>query len=1190
MTSTHNITLLLQPHFEQGLELWLENGMLRFKAPKEVLTPALMSLLKQNKEAILTWLQSEQNKSAEPTIVDEYPLAYTQGAIWMLYRFAPNSPAYNTTFACVLNGAVNETAVRQAFHALLIRHPVLRSTFTDTDKGPRQQVWDHIAMPLHFVDGSQWNEDQLDAQLNQEADAPFDLQKEPCLRVKIIRNSVRGDVLIATIQHVGADLWALLIVAKDIKEYYQRAAKGEVLSLEPPTINYRQHVEWQQQFLASERGRKERRFWQRALHNAPMTVSLPTDFPRPPVLLMQSKVIKQDVSGDQYRAIRQFCKSHSITPFVFVQSALQLLVHQRTGARDFLIGTPTMGRSRKGMDQVVGDFANPVVLRARIQPELLLPQLFQQVKRNLLAAMEHQEYPFPAVVQDSNPPRDSSRTPLFQLMFVWHQGNLEMAQDDWIKTILPMSGPRGAPYDVMLAVSDLGDRFELNWTYQTSLYRADTVTRMGEQVQRLLQQFLQIDASATVAGVLSQAAADANTDRLLPQPQRQPEVEAGILTKRPELAHQEFCVVRQTLVSDTFNSANSAGTTELQRLFVGCADPSQRFDLQLRLQSANLPVDDVVLYPQLPRTESGDFDLTQLAQRPHLDQALIQARLQEAGYATGDLLALRTLTHRPTWDDEELAPAKKSGALRPALRNLDISARPDAWAVGEPLPPHAVTSTHLFEALQKTAQRYPDRGLTLLDIDLQQTHYSYAQLVEDAHITAAGFQRASIGPGAIVLLQMRFNRRFFAVWWGAVLAGIRPLNVATPEQYNQRNGVAQKLYNVAHNFAELTVVADRERVEATQTWLGESKQVIDADALLEHNERFEWQSLSNDPVAFLQLTSGSTGTPKAIQITHRGILHHIASSAIHNHYSNDDISLNWLPFDHVVPILTTHVKDCVMGIRQVQLTTTSVLNDPLLWLKAMADFRVTYSWAPNFAYQRVVDALQQTSQLPELDLSCVNILMNAGEQVLAPVVKAFHAACAPFGLKANAVQPAFGMAEACTCMTYNNESDHLLSVHFNNTLDPTVCDIAPAEQATHGFVDLGPVTPGIEIRITNDKNELVKEGVIGRLQIRGPVVTPGYLNNPEANAEAFVGEDWFNSGDLGFMWNKRLILTGREKEMIVVRGANYYCFELEQVAANIAGVVPTFVAATGVALEDGSNSDALVLFYVSDNTQDATQL
>jgi len=109
-----------------------------------------------------------------------------------------------------------------------------------------------------------------------------------------------------------------------------------------------------------------------------------------------------------------------------------------------------------------------------------------------------------------------------------------------------------------------------------------------------------------------------------------------------------------------------------------------------------------------------------------------------------------------------------------------------------------------------------------------------------------------------------------------------------------------------------------------------------------------------------------------------------------------------------------------------------------------------------------------------------------------------------------------------------------LSVHFNPTLEPGVCDINLPHLASHGFVDLGPLMPGIEIRITDEHNQLVKEGVIGRMQIRGPVVTPGYLNNPDANAEAFVGDGWFNSGDLGFIWNRRLILTGREKEMIVV--------------------------------------------------------
>ena len=411
---TSGVKQILQPHLDRGLELWLEGDALRFKAPKELMTQDLVAVLKANKPDILAWLKAESETDdapREPELLDEYPLAYTQGAIWMLYKFAPNSPAYNTTFACTLAPGLDEAAVRQAFHALMVRHPVLRSTFIDTEHGPRQRVWSHLPMPLQMVNGSNWSETELQRQLHQEADAPFDLHTESCLRVKLFQNTVQGDILIATIQHVGADLWALLIVAQDIKAFYEKAVRGEALSVPPVGACYHEHVEWQQGFLESARGKQERFYWQQQLTGAPLAISLPEDKPRPPLLQLQASTTTHRVTKERYLAIRQFCKQQGITPFVFVQTAFQLLVHQRTSAQDFLVGTPTMGRSRKGMDQVVGDFANPVVLRAAITPQTTVQCLFNQVKKTLLAAMEYQECPFPIVVQDCNPPRDSSRTP-----------------------------------------------------------------------------------------------------------------------------------------------------------------------------------------------------------------------------------------------------------------------------------------------------------------------------------------------------------------------------------------------------------------------------------------------------------------------------------------------------------------------------------------------------------------------------------------------------------------------------------------------------------------------------------------------------------------------------------------------------------------------------------------------------------
>lgn len=1176
-----SIEVILQPHLERGLELWLEGDALRFKAPKELMTQDLVAVLKANKPDILAWLkaQAEEGESGrEPELLDEYPLAYTQGAIWMLYKFAPNSPAYNTTFACTLADGIDEAAVKQAFHALMVRHPVLRTTFTDTELGPRQRVWSHMSMPLSFVDGSQWDEQELQQQLEQEADASFDLQTESCLRVKLFRNTVKGDILIATIQHVGADLWALLIVAQDIKSFYEKSSRGEALSVQPVSATYREHVEWQQTFLDSARGKKERFYWQQQLTGAPLAISLPEDKPRPPVLQLQAKTTTHWVSKDQYQAIKQFCKQNSITPFVFVQTAFQLLVHQRTSAQDFLVGTPTMGRSRKGMDQVVGDFANPVVLRAKVQPDAPLSLMFSHVKKTLLAAMEYQECPFPIVVQDCNPPRDSSRTPLFQLMFVWHQGNADMMpKDGFIKDVLPMSGPRGAPYDVMLAVSDLGDHFEMNWTYQTSLYDAATVDQVAADVLKLMSGCLDSPADVTVGQLLSELELPVKPQLKTEEQQLQQQA----LEWEPRLADLQYQVLLD----------KSPQGELFKRIMLVCSpEVAQALQPQLSQQ-----FQDIVCLPELPTTESGAVDTWVLRQQTAISQTHLESLLKSEGGTATDLLVGRRRDLLPTYSGDELSRLSVVSAPSKSVAQVDLASRPDAWMKGATFVAPSDQSSHLFEALQKSARANPGKGFLFVSASGEETLYTYAQLEQDAHVAAAGLRQANLVPGDILLLQMRFDQRFFAVWWGAVLLGIRPLVVATPEHYHERNGVAQKLYNVAHNFAELVVAADRERVDDSRRWLGESKQVIDADSLLEQGQSIATPAFNSDPVAFLQLTSGSTGTPKAIQITHHGVLHHVASSAQFNGYNSNDVSLNWLPFDHVVPILTTHLKDVVLGIQQVQLPTAAVLADPLLWIRSLSRYRVNFSWAPNFAYQRILDALQLCEDALELDLSCVKILMNAGEQVLAPVVQSFQAALAPYGLHQDAVQPAFGMAEACTCMTYNNHASNQLSVHFCPTNDLSVIEVVTdqtnsSNASGQGFVDLGPVIPGVEVRITDEHNQLVKEGVIGRMQIRGPVITPGYLNNPEANAEAFVGDGWFNSGDLGFIWKGHLILTGREKEMIVVNGANYYCFELEQAASKVSGVKPTFVAATGVSLKQGANSDVLVLFYVAEPDVDRTTL
>ena len=363
----------------------------------------------------------------------------------------------------------------------------------------------------------------------------------------------------------------------------------------------------------------------------------------------------------------------------------------------------------------------------------------------------------------------------------------------------------------------------------------------------------------------------------------------------------------------------------------------------------------------------------------------------------------------------------------------------------------------------------------------------------------------------------------------------------------------------------------------------ENLTVLSISALRQHEPAVELHATSPDDVVFIQLSSGSTGVPKCIQITHQGVIAHIHSSAQFNHYTPKDISLNWLPLDHVVPTLTYHLKDVYLGCEQLEVATSIIIGNPLKWLSLMADYQVTHSWSPNFGFKLVSDAL---SALPEnseqhWDLSAVKLLMNAGEQVTRAVVGDFLQKVAPFGVFAQAMQPAFGMAELCTCMTYQN--DYALDAWgyriAKSSLRGQLLEVADSHKEATDFVHLGPPAPGVQMRIVDASNTLLEEGTIGRLQIKGAVVTPGYLNNPKANAEAFVGQGWFNTGDLGFLLNRHLVITGREKEIIIVNGANFYCYEIEDVVNAIAGVRSTYTAAVSH-YSEATGSEGLAIFFV----------
>ncbi len=518
----------------------------------------------------------------------------------------------------------------------------------------------------------------------------------------------------------------------------------------------------------------------------------------------------------------------------------------------------------------------------------------------------------------------------------------------------------------------------------------------------------------------------------------------------------------------------------------------------------------------------------------------------------------------------------------PQATPMDGETSPKALADGGPLWIAEDEPKTFVEALLRTAATRPECGIKFYETR-GESFLSYPDLLMRARRILAGLRKHGLRPKDSVVLQIDSLQNHFATFWACVLGGITPVTVAIAPSYSDKNGVVNKLFNIWTLLDHPTILTSENLAGAVSNvaklFSVDQLSVLTVEELeQEAPTDFVHPALPTE-VIFFQLTSGSTGVPKCIQETHRSIISHVHASKQFNDYSRDDITLNWLPMDHVVPILTFHLKDVYLGCHQIHAKSEIILTNPSRWLELIHENRVTHTWSPNFGFKIAAEALTQEGER-NLDLSCVKFFMNAGEQVTTPVVADFLRAVAPLGVRPAAMQPAFGMAEVCTCMTYaNNFSRQTGARRFlKSSLNGILQETKIRDRSTVEFVSLGGPVPGVQIRICDAQNNLLPEGTIGRFQIKGDVVTPGYFKNEEANREAFVGDGWFNSGDIGFILNGELYLTGREKEMINIRGAKFYCYEIEDVVSQISEVEPTFVATCGVQCAETGTEGLGILF------------
>jgi acyl-CoA synthetase (AMP-forming)/AMP-acid ligase II/NAD(P)-dependent dehydrogenase (short-subunit alcohol dehydrogenase family) len=512
--------------------------------------------------------------------------------------------------------------------------------------------------------------------------------------------------------------------------------------------------------------------------------------------------------------------------------------------------------------------------------------------------------------------------------------------------------------------------------------------------------------------------------------------------------------------------------------------------------------------------------------------------------------------------------------------------RPPALADGGPLDPGPGHPRTLQDALRRAAADGAGRGVTYVLTDGATVTETYAGLLARAQRVLRGLRDAGVRPGESVLLQLDDARGFVGAFWACVLGGFLPAPVGVARDHSVEDAATRKLASAWRLLGRPLVVTEsrlRGPVAAlAATWDGGAARVEAVEDLGAGSEDARWHPVTPADPALDLLTSGSTGVPKCVRHRHRSVAAMSRAWQLTGPFDERDVSLNWMPLDHVGATVMYQVRSVFLRCHHVSARTDAFLAHPLRWLDWIDAHRVTDTWAPNFAFA-LVNEREAAVRGGAWDLSSLRFVGNGGEAVASRTAHQFLRLLAPHGLGGNVMQPIWGMSETCSGVTFSRltRDDETAGVHLvdKRSLAGDLRFAAAGEAGSVPFTEVGPPVPGVRLRIADEHDRTLPEDRVGRLQVAGETLMAGYHANPEANRESFTADGWFNTGDLAFLHAGSLTITGREKDLIVVNGANYLSYEVEAVVERVPGVEVTFAAAVGI-FDPERGSDRLAVFFV----------
>ena len=488
----------------------------------------------------------------------------------------------------------------------------------------------------------------------------------------------------------------------------------------------------------------------------------------------------------------------------------------------------------------------------------------------------------------------------------------------------------------------------------------------------------------------------------------------------------------------------------------------------------------------------------------------------------------------------------------------------------------------LTELLDEARGR--DREIRFIDGEDDETIIRFPELWDRALALLGSLQGRGMQPGDELVIFSRSNLDFVVAYWAAMLGGIVPVPVAVGISDEHRI----KLFRILSQLERGTLFTETELLQRLLDF-SKSRGMDEVTAILESRsvlmndvtpgESAAVYDASPDDLAFIQYSSGSTSDSKGVCLTHANLCANIRAIVEGLHWTEDDRSLSWMPLTHDMGLIGYHLSVLAAGMSHAVMDTNVFVRRPLLWMLKASELRATQLCSPNFGYKHFLKLFERKG-LPEgTNLSGVKLILNGAEPISYDLCDEFLAALEPYGLARTAMFPVYGLAEATVGVTFGTPGDLFSRVvmHRHSLRIGEPYEVAePGDADAVSFVKVGQPILDCEMRLTDDADQVLEPGRVGNIQLRGANVTERIYGDDAATASLFTEDGWLRTGDCGVCVDGDLVITGRQKDIIIVNGQNYYPHDIEEIVAQVDGLDLGKVVVAGATPSRGQTEELLV--------------